>query len=236
MVALNYAAEHATPRLSVVVPTRNEEGNVEPLLARLASVLSPDETELIVVDDSDDNTPQAFAEGAPSCPLPVRLLHRPAGARKGGLSSAVIAGARRARGEWVLVMDADLQHPPEAAAVLASTAMRHDCGHRRGHPVRGRAVTGGRPAPAPRAGCVSSWATRLVKNLFPRRLAMVSDPLSGLFAFRRAAVNLDPPQAGRLQDPAGDPGPQPGGPGRRGRLLLRAAPRRASPRHRCGRA
>jgi hypothetical protein len=38
---------------------------------------------------------------------------------------------------------------------------------------------------------VSSYATRLVKNLFPRRLAMVSDPLSGLFAFRRASVNLD---------------------------------------------
>src|SRR5205823_6983848 len=38
---------------------------------------------------------------------------------------------------------------------------------------------------------VSSYATRLVKNLFPRRLAMVSDPLSGLFAFRRTSVKLD---------------------------------------------
>ena len=62
-----------------------------------------------------------------ACPVPVRLLHRRPGSRKGGLSSAVIAGARHARGDWVLVMDADLQHPPETAAVLASTAMRHDC-------------------------------------------------------------------------------------------------------------
>src|SRR5262249_31698681 len=44
---------------------------------------------------------------------------------------------------------------------------------------------------------VSSWSTRLVKSLFPRRLANVSDPLSGLFAFRRATVDL-----GRLR-PAG---------------------------------
>jgi hypothetical protein len=37
---------------------------------------------------------------------------------------------------------------------------------------------------------VSSWATRLVKSWFPRRLAMVSDPLSGLFAFRASAIDL----------------------------------------------
>src|SRR6266536_1245798 len=37
---------------------------------------------------------------------------------------------------------------------------------------------------------VSSWATRLAKSAFPRRLAMVSDPLSGMFAFRAAAVDL----------------------------------------------
>jgi putative flippase GtrA len=37
----------------------------------------------------------------------------------------------------------------------------------------------------------SALATRLAKSLFPRRLAMVSDPLSGLFAFRRTSVSLD---------------------------------------------
>ena len=110
--------------------------------------------------------------------------------RKGGLSSAVIAGARHARGDWVLVMDADLQHPPETAAVLASTAMRHDSDIVVGTRYAGGHVRRGRPGQH-RAALVSSYATRLVKNLFPRRLAMVSDPLSGLFAFQRARVNLD---------------------------------------------
>ena len=126
LVDLNAAAASARPSLSVVVPTRNEELNAGPLIGRLTAALACPETELIVVDDSDDDTPQAFADSAARSPLPVRLLHRRPGARKGGLSSAVIAGARWARGQWVLVMDADLQHPPEAAAMLASTAVRHD--------------------------------------------------------------------------------------------------------------
>src|SRR5207245_8719299 len=102
----------------------------------------------------------------------------------------VVAGVRISRGEWVLVMDADLQHPPATAAVLARTAIRYDCdlvvGTRyagdgasaEGLNGRGRALT-------------STWSTALLKSMFPRRLAMSSDPLSGLFAFRRSAVNLD---------------------------------------------
>src|SRR6185312_5693689 len=127
---------------------------------------------------------------AGTCPVPVRLLHRPPGSRKGGLGGAVIAGARQARGEWVLVMDADLQHPPETAAVLASTAMRHDCDIVVGSRYAGDGSAAGGLSSHGRM-FVSSGATRLVKDLFPRRLAMVSDPLSGLFAFRRGSVDLD---------------------------------------------
>jgi dolichol-phosphate mannosyltransferase len=189
LVALNHV-NHAAPRVSVVVPTRNEESNVGPLLERLASVFSPEEAEVIVVDDSDDATPQVLARSAAGCPLPVRLAHRLAGARVGGLSTAIIAGARGARGDWVLVMDADLQHPPEAAAVLARTAMRHDADI-----VVGTRYAGGGSSADGLAGpsrmLVSNWATRLAKSLFPRRLVMVSDPLSGLFAFQRASVDLD---------------------------------------------
>src|SRR5579864_8457006 len=126
LVDLN-AAGAGTPGLTVVVPTRNEKDTIELLLARLAPALASLNAELIVVDDSDDETPQVLAGKAGTCPLPVRLLHRPPGSRRGGLSGAVIAGARHARGDWVLVMDADLQHPPETAAVLASTAIRYHC-------------------------------------------------------------------------------------------------------------
>jgi dolichol-phosphate mannosyltransferase len=186
---LNAAGNGTAPNLTVVVPTRNEEQSVGLLLARLGPAVAPLHAEIIVVDDSDDRTPAALAGHARQCPVRVRLLHRPPGSRKGGLSSAVIAGARHARGDWVLVMDADLQHPPETAAVLAATAMRHDSDI-----VVGTRYAGGGSRSDGLAGggrmLVSSSGTRLVKNLFPRRLAMVSDPLSGLFAFRRAAVDL----------------------------------------------
>ena len=189
LVHLN-AAEAGTPRLTVVVPTRDEKDTIELLLARLGPAVAPLNAELVIVDDSDDETPQVLAEKAGTCEVPVRLLHRPPGSRKGGLSGAVIAGARHARGDWVLVMDADLQHPPETAAVLASTAMRHHC-----DVVVGTRYASDRSA-ADGLGStgrvfVSAYLTRLVKNLFPRRLALVSDPLSGLFVFRRASVNLD---------------------------------------------
>jgi glycosyltransferase involved in cell wall biosynthesis len=112
--------------LSIIIPTRNEELNVGPLLEQLALAFDPEDTELLVVDDSDDETPEALAEGAAGSALAVRLLHRPPGTRKGGLSSAVIVERAACSGAWVLVMDADLQHPPETAAALAKVAMRHD--------------------------------------------------------------------------------------------------------------
>ncbi|MFI2667823.1 glycosyltransferase [Micromonospora carbonacea] len=177
------------PRLTVIVPTRDEAENVPVLLGRLAPLLTPLRAELLFVDDSDDGTDQAIAAACAGAPVPVRLLHRPPEARAGGLGGAVLLGARHARGEWVLVMDADLQHPPESAATLAAVAMRHDVDVVIGTRYAGRGSTAGLDGPLREA--TSSAATRLVKAMFPRRLATVSDPMSGLFAFRRAAVRLD---------------------------------------------
>src|SRR6266487_1157817 len=187
---LSFASNGETPSLTVIVPTRNEKHSIEVLLARLGPAVAPLGAELIFVDDSDDETPDVLAEQARTCPVPIRILHRPPGSRKGGLGGAVVAGARHARGDWVLVMDADLQHPPEAAAVLASTAMRHDCDIVVGTRYASHRSAADGLGSAGRV-FVSSSASRLVKNVFPRRLAMVSDPLSGLFAFRRTSVNLD---------------------------------------------
>ncbi|MGW5670839.1 glycosyltransferase [Micromonospora sp. NPDC003776] len=176
-------------RLSVVVPTRNEAENVPTLLSKLGPALAALRAEIIVVDDSDDDTVDVLTRHAVDAPVAVRLLHRPPNARAGGLSSAVVLGARHARGEWVLVMDADLQHPPESAARLAAVAMRHDVDVVIGTRYAGEGSSEGLGGTARTA--TSSWATRLAKSLFPRRLTTITDPMSGLFAFRRAAVDLD---------------------------------------------
>jgi glycosyltransferase involved in cell wall biosynthesis len=173
----------------VLVPTRNESANIDALFGRLDEAIASLSAEILVVDDSDDDTPAVVLAHAARCRVPVRLLHRGADERRGGLGGAVVAGARHARGEWVLVMDADLQHPPEAAAALARTAMRHDADIVVGTRYAGTGSVEGLGG----AGRVmtSSSATRLAKTLFPRRLATVSDPMSGLFAFRAAAIDVD---------------------------------------------
>ena len=189
-VALNSIAMGTEPHLSVIVPTRNEARNVAPLLERLGPAVEPLRAEIIFVDDSDDDTAEALAASAITCPVPVRLLRRSRHGRRGGLGSAVIAGARHARGAWVLVMDGDLQHPPESAALLARAAMGHDADIVVATRYAGSGSAAG-GLDGTRRALISSWATRLVKSAFPRRLAMVSDPLSGMFAFRAAAIDLD---------------------------------------------
>src|SRR5687768_11953994 len=110
-VGENGKAAFDRPHVSVILPTRQEAGNVEAIAARLADVLPGMPLEIIFVDDSDDDTPEAIRRIRSA--RPVRLLHRPAERRWGGLGGAVVEGMQMARGEWVCVMDADLQHPPE---------------------------------------------------------------------------------------------------------------------------
>jgi dolichol-phosphate mannosyltransferase len=78
---LGLASNGETPKLTVILPTRNEKHSIEPLLARLGPAVAPLGAELIFVDDSDDETPEVLAEKAAACPVPVRLLHRPPGSR-----------------------------------------------------------------------------------------------------------------------------------------------------------
>jgi glycosyltransferase involved in cell wall biosynthesis len=186
---LNGTAETEPPWLTVVVPTRNEQEVIPLLLRELGSAFASLSAEVLFVDDSEDDTPATAADHAARCPKPVRMLHRAPGDRVGGLSGAVLAGARQARGAWVLVMDADLQHPPEAAAAIARTAMGHDVDIVIGTRHAGTGSSNGLGG-AGRA-LVSSGSTVLAKAFFPRCLATITDPMSGLFAFRRDAVDLD---------------------------------------------
>jgi len=106
-IGLNPAVNGRTPNLTVIVPTRNEKHTIGLLLARLGPAVAPLNAEVIVVDDSDDETPEALVSQAGTCAIPVRLLHRLPGSRKGGLSSAVIAGTIGGGGklEFTLIGD-----------------------------------------------------------------------------------------------------------------------------------
>ena len=100
--------------ISLIIPTLNEVENIEPLLARIRRC-EPVPDEIVFVDDgSTDGTRERIRSLAVSAQ--VRLIERAAPLL--GLSGAVIAGARTARGDILIVMDADLSHPPERIADL----------------------------------------------------------------------------------------------------------------------
>ena len=66
-----YTPQTLTYNLTVVIPTRNEQANIRPLLGALEQALSGINVEVIFVDDSDDETPTIIDEVATSWPLPT---------------------------------------------------------------------------------------------------------------------------------------------------------------------
>ena len=101
--------------ISLVIPTLNEADNIEPLIDRLLRS-EPPLDEIIFVDDGSTDGTQDRILSLDASPVPIQLLERRAPAF--GLSGAVIAGARVAVGDWLVVMDADLSHPPEKIGEL----------------------------------------------------------------------------------------------------------------------
>lgn len=102
-------------KLSIVSPACNEASNLPELLQQIAQVLEPIgiEWELIVVDDgSTDGTFEVVRElrGQNAHLKGIRL------SRNFGHEAATTAGLHRASGDAVVVIDADLQDPPEAIA------------------------------------------------------------------------------------------------------------------------
>ena len=84
---------------------------MEQLITRITKTLSSQEHEIIVVDDNSKDGTEDVIKQLQQQKHKVRLITR---VNERGLSSAVLKGFAEARGEYVICMDADLQHPPEA--------------------------------------------------------------------------------------------------------------------------
>lgn len=100
------------PALSVVLPCLNEGSHLASSLDELARVLrqTGETFELVVVDDGSTDDTWEVLEGAAKRLGNLRALRL---SRRFGKELALTAGLEHARGDAVLVMDADLQHPPE---------------------------------------------------------------------------------------------------------------------------
>ncbi|WP_019135041.1 glycosyltransferase [Cellulomonas massiliensis] len=172
--------------LTVVVPTYNESGNVAELVRLLGEALEGRSAEVLFVDDSHDDTPEQIERVARTSALPVRMIHRDEPV--GGLSGAVQAGLAASSAAWCVVMDGDLQHPPELVPVLRDTAEREGVDVVVASRYTGDGSSQGLANATRRA--VSSVSTTLTRAMFPVRLADCSDPMTGFFVVRREAVDL----------------------------------------------
>lgn len=101
--------------VSIVIPTRDEVGNIGPLLYRLKSYGLP----IIVVDDSSDNLTADEARQV----IGVTVFKRQFGR---GLASAVRDGTRLAKTDKILVLDGDGQHPIDTVVSMLPLMTDHD--------------------------------------------------------------------------------------------------------------
>jgi len=172
---------------SIIVPTYREADNIRPLAERIFAATSNAQirAELIIVDDHSQDGTEDIVNSL-SQEHPIRLIVR-RGER--GLSSAVLAGFKEAKTDLFVVLDADLQHPPEAIPDLLRELGREDCDF----------VIGTRYAQGGGIEKDWPWVRRVVSRvakLLARPLTPLSDPLSGFFAIRRKtweqAARLDP--------------------------------------------
>jgi dolichol-phosphate mannosyltransferase len=171
-------------KLSLILPTFNESGNISEIIKVLSDLLDPawaGRYELIVVDDNSPDRTWKIALALTEQYTQLKVIHRET---EKGLSTAVIRGWQVAQGEILGVIDADLQHPPEILLqLLAEMERGADLA------IASRHVEG---------GGVSEWsmirrflsrgAQLLGLVILPEVINRLSDPMSGFFMVRRSAI------------------------------------------------
>lgn len=163
-------------QLSIIIPTYCEAENLTSLIPRIGQILEENaiSAEMIVVDD---DSPDATIDVCQSLSdsFPLRLITRK---NERGLSTAVIAGMDAATAEIILVMDADLSHPPEKIPDLYSSLKNQQADF----VIGSRYVTGG--------STEETWGklrklNSKIATWLARPFTTAKDPLAGFFAIRR---------------------------------------------------
>jgi dolichol-phosphate mannosyltransferase len=172
--------------LSVIVPTYNESKNIVGILDSLRKHLPIGiDTEIIVVDDnSPDGTGSIVEEYAKNSKKEnaqsVQIIHRKT---ERGLSSAILAGIKYAKGDAVVVMDSDFSHPPQTIPKMIEELQKSECDI----VVASRYVNGGSVKGWPfKRKMISKGATKIARHGLGIK---IKDPMSGFFAFKRNIIN-----------------------------------------------
>ena len=167
------------PEASVIVPTYREAENLVVLIPRITRAMESAHTtaEIIVVDDDSNDGTFEVCERLRSTNN-VKLKTRK---NQRGLATAVLHGLREARGEILVVMDADLSHPPEMLPDIIG-AVRNGAEMA----VGSRYVAGG---VTEKSWGAFRWLNSRAATILARPLTSLSDPMAGFFAVRRSVLS-----------------------------------------------
>jgi dolichol-phosphate mannosyltransferase len=199
--------------LSVIIPTYNESENILRLLESIREKIPPSlSSEIIVVDDNspdrtgelaerysrtlekdnpwgrDSSSPTgklhmySNPEGHHQTRFSVSVLHRD---EKKGLVSAIMDGIKSSKGQYILVMDADLSHSPDVIPKMVEELSSPDVDI----VVASRYTRGGSIIGWPfKRRLISKGAVKLAKYSL-RLNKQVTDPMSGFFALKRHIID-----------------------------------------------
>ncbi|MGB6056904.1 MAG: glycosyltransferase [Microthrixaceae bacterium] len=168
----------AAPIVSVITPTYNEAENIPILVERIHEALSDTPHEIIISDDDSPDRTWEVGERIGATDPSVRVMRR---FHDPGLSNSVLDGMAMARGEVLVVIDADLQHDTKVLGQMVGQVRSGEvdvC-------VGSRSVSGGGYGDWAPSRRFVSWVATLIARLMLR--VPVSDPMSGYFAVSRRA-------------------------------------------------
>lgn len=165
--------------VSIVLPTFKEKENIRILFNEIRNKVYVNTYEIIIVDDnSPDKTWAEALNYIDTNDIVIRRINMK------GLSSAIVDGVLLSLGDYAVVMDADLQHPPEVINTMVKKLAEENYD----------IVIGSRYAPG---GGVVGWtktrlliskgATVIAKILLPYA-RKISDPMSGFFMVKRDLI------------------------------------------------
>jgi dolichol-phosphate mannosyltransferase len=167
-------------KLSIVTPTYNERDNLPTLVQQLDAALKEISFELIIVDDdSPDKTWELAQKMKKEYPF-IEVIHR---VGEKDLSTAVMEGFKKSSGDALVVMDADLQHPPHKIVDMFNKIIDGA-----DIVIGSRYSSGGEIEEWGLARRLYSKFATFLAHIFIPKSRVTNDPLSGFFVLRKNVI------------------------------------------------
>lgn len=170
------SAADRMPELSIILASLNERDNLPQLVGKIAN-LGLSSYELLFVDDGSTDGTREYIVGMAQHDARIRTIFNDSPQT---LTIAHLQGILQSRGRFVIVMDSDMQHPPETIPRMLSL-LRGGADLVIGSRYLPGGSVGRRPA---LRGVMSRVACRIARSVL-NETRTVSDPISGFFGFRR---------------------------------------------------